>query len=102
MGAIRELGSEVQEASMGAWMCITTAETGRREPGEWNGSSHAGTGVCMEPYVPSARGKGDGGQFHKFLKNAGFLLSARNPPVDQCELSSGYLHCLRRNRERSD
>lgn len=51
-------------------------------------------------YVPSARDKGndsvwaDGKKFHKFLKNAGFYLATRNPPVVQVEIISGYMDCL--------
>lgn len=53
-----------------------------------------------QPYVPSARSKGNdslqqmGGNWsHKFLRNSGFYLNARNPIV-QLELISGYTHCL--------
>lgn len=40
-------GEKGQEASMGAWMCVTTAEKGLREPGGRNGFSYTGTGLCQ-------------------------------------------------------
>ena len=36
----------------------------------------------------------DGNWFHKFLSNAGFYLTARNPPVVQFEPISEYMDCL--------
>ena len=40
-----------------------------------------------EPYVPSDRYKGkDFLKFHKFLRNAGFNLTIRNPSIVQLKL----------------
>lgn len=33
-------------------------------------------------------------QIHKFLRNDGFYLLARNPPIVQVVFISGYLSCL--------
>lgn len=51
--------------------------------------------VNGEPYVPSA-GVKENDSFcrmgtQKFLRNAGFYLTTRNPPVTQLELISGDL-----------
>lgn len=37
---------------------------------------------------------GSQNRLHKFLRNAGFYLTARNPPIVHLELVSGYLNCL--------
>lgn len=50
--------------------------------------------VNGELYVPSAREAGDGSSwnlFHKFLKNASFHLTARNPSVVQLEVGQDLL-----------
>lgn len=37
---------------------------------------------------------GSQNRLHKFLRIAGFYVTARNPPIVHLELVSGYLNCL--------